>query len=704
MLEKLRSIAKYSGIAFKALIFIIGLIVIVYFFPKEGKFRYEFQQGKPWLHENFYAPVDFPVYKSKKELKQERDSVQQQKTPCFRFDKAVSELSQQKLNEKIESIVEQQFGYDRRVTQDSLKQLSENIEVLTLPIFQQIYELGVLPELDQLKLNKEELQNLVVIRNNVAEEYSYFELYTPLKAEHVLRDQLLRLRNTGAFAFLGEFDLLKNIGFADNFSSNLIYDEELSQVRQQAQLEDISLTYGLVRKGELLISSGDLVTPEKAKILSSFKIEYETNMGAQSNGFLLYLARLLLVFAALFVLFLFLYNFRMDILKNWNKTLFILLLIVMFVALAGLTNYFGQFNIYIIPFALVPIIINTFYDGRIAIFTHIITIMCIGFIAPNGFEFVFIQFVAGIIAVFSLYHARKRSQLFWSAFIVFITYSMVHFAFSILHEGNLKEISWTNFIWFAGNGILLLTSYPLIYIFEKTFGFLSDLTLLELSDTNTPLLRLLNEKAPGTFQHSLQVANLAEEAIIQIGGNSQLIRCGALYHDIGKMDSPAYFIENQTPGHNPHDELDFEESADIIIGHVERGMKIAKKHNLPKQVIEFIQSHHGTSTVQYFYRSFLKKYPEEEADISRFTYAGPVPHSRETAVLMMADSIEAASRSLKSYTERSISELVDGIINYQLKEGQFDDADITFKDISTIKEIFVDKLKTIYHTRIEYPK
>lgn len=704
MENKFSSIVKYSGFIFRAIIFVIALVVIVYFFPKEGKFRYEFQQGKPWLHENMYAPFNFPIYKTDSELKRERDSVRNLQVPYYRYSEKEIETSLEKLNGKIGSLIDEQYGFDKRISADSLQQLKDNTELLYMEVIGQIYALGVLPDKEQQRLASEKIQTIVVVRNNLAEEFNYYELFTDVKAAQLLNEQISGMKNKGSFSYLDNFGILDKLDFSDNFPSNLVYDEELSELRQKSQLDDISLTYGLIKEGDLIISSGDLVNSEKAKILRSLKIEYETKLGSGSDSWLLYLARILLVAATLLMLFLFLYNFRKDILKNWNKTLFILLLIVIFVSLAGISNRFGKFNIYFIPFALLPIILKTFYDARLAIFIHVVTIMTIGFIAPNGFEFVFIQFVAGIVAVFTLYHARKRSQLFWSAFVVATTYSIVYFAFSILHEGSIEKINWTNFVWFAGNGLLLLTSYPLIYVFEKTFGFLSDLTLIELSDTNNPLLRKLNEKAPGTFQHSMQVANLAEQAIFQIGGNPQLIRTGALYHDIGKMESAAYFIENQTPGNNPHDLISFEESADIIIGHVARGIKLAKKHKLPAQVIEFIETHHGTSKVQYFYRSFIKKFPEEEADISRFSYPGPIPNSRETAVLMMADSIEAASRSLKNYTEKTIIDLVEGIIDYQAKEGQFDDADITFKEISIIKGIFIEKLKTMYHTRIEYPK
>jgi cyclic-di-AMP phosphodiesterase PgpH len=329
--------------------------------------------------------------------------------------------------------------------------------------------------------------------------------------------------------------------------------------------------------------------------------------------------------------------------------------------------------------------------------------LIIGIIAPNGFEFVFLQIITGMIAIFSLASVRRRNQLFFSAFLIFCTYSLVYFCMSIIYNGGLVNIEWSHYIWFLANCLLLLMSYPLIYIFERIFGFLSDVTLLELADTNRSLLRSLEEKAPGTFQHSLQVANLCEETIYKIGGDPLLVRAGALYHDIGKMDIPYFFIENQVLGFNPHDEIDFEKSAEIIISHVEHGVKIAKKHGIPEPIIDFIRTHHGNSKVQYFYKSFIKKYPESEVEIDKFTYPGPCPFSKETSVLMMADSVEAASRSLKVIDEKTISDLVEEIINYQINENQHADANLTFKDVSTIKKILKKKLKNIYHERIQYP-
>jgi putative nucleotidyltransferase with HDIG domain len=314
------------------------------------------------------------------------------------------------------------------------------------------------------------------------------------------------------------------------------------------------------------------------------------------------------------------------------------------------------------------------------------------------------NFLAGLVGVFSLRSYYKRGILFYTATFVFATYALIYILLTILQEGDISQINWITVLWLLGNGLLILTVYPLVFVFERIFGFLSDATLFELSDTNQPLLRMLAEKAPGTFQHSMQVANLAEEAIMKVGGNSLLVRAGALYHDIGKMENPDYYIENQHEGINPHDELDFRSSAQVIIDHVVLGVEIGKKHKLPRKILEFISTHHGTSTVQYFYRSFIHANPDEEVDISEFTYPGPKPTAKEHAILMMADSVEAASRTLKAYTPGTISDLVEGIVKHQADEAQFSEAELTYADISIAKEIFKNRLSNIYHSRIEYPE
>jgi cyclic-di-AMP phosphodiesterase PgpH len=359
--------------------------------------------------------------------------------------------------------------------------------------------------------------------------------------------------------------------------------------------------------------------------------------------------------------------------------------------------------LYLIPVCIVPVVIRAFFDNRLALYVHINTIILIGFLIPKSFEFVFLQFIAGIIAILSMVSLRRRSQLFSTVVLIFVTYAAVYIGLSLAHGGNWSALVWIDFLYFSIAAILTLFAYPLIFLFERLFGMPTDFSLLELSDTNNPLLRKLAMVAPGTFQHSMQVANLAEEAIFSIGGNALLTRTGALYHDIGKMESAMFFTENQTSGYNPHDEISYKESANIIIDHVINGIEMARKNNLPEYIIDFIRTHHGTTTARYFYTMYLKDNPGNIADMGDFVYPGPKPFSKETAIVMMADSVEAASRSLGKSDEDQISKLVDRIIDRQIEENQFERAPITFSDITRIKKIFKDRLLNIYHVRIAYP-
>ncbi|MBL0071450.1 MAG: HDIG domain-containing protein [Bacteroidetes bacterium] len=416
------------------------------------------------------------------------------------------------------------------------------------------------------------------------------------------------------------------------------------------------------------------------------------------------LNNLLIIAIGLTVLLLFLAVLRKDIFADNRKVMLIFVLMMLMIGAYTAIMKFSTLSTYVVPLCVLPIVIRVFFDTRLALFTHVITVLILGSVAPNGYEFVFMQTIAGMVTIFSVTHLRKRAQLFISAGMIFISYMICYLALSVIHEGSLNQVNVTNMTWLVGNVLLTLFAYPLIYIFEKLFGLTSDITLMELADTNSALLRELSIKAPGTFQHSMQVANLAEAAAFKIGGNTLLIRVGALYHDIGKMEMPMYFIENQSTGVNPHDELSFEESASIIISHVIRGIEKARKNKLPDLIIDFIRTHHGTSMVQYFYQSFLKNYPEQIVDEDDFRYPGPLPFSKETAVLMMADSVEASSRSLAKPDADSINNLVDSVIDRQIEQQQFVNCDITFKDISSIKKIFKKMLMSIYHVRVEYPK
>ncbi len=485
---------------------------------------------------------------------------------------------------------------------------------------------------------------------------------------------------------------------------NILFDELTTSSVRNVAIQNLSLTRGMVKQGQLIISKGDVVNDEKFRMLESLKIEFENYLGDSTSKYLILLGQIILVFMAILMLFLFLYNFRRDILQNTTKLTFIILMYTTTIFVAALAIKTNFINVYLVPFAVLPIIIRTFYDTRLALFVHLVTILLVGFLAPNGFEFVFLQFMAGVVAINSLRRLHSRSQLVSTAAFIILTYSFVYFGIAILQEGNLSKIEWISFAWFAGNGFFVLLSYPLIAIFEKVFKFLSDVTLVELSNTNTPLLKLLAEKAPGTYQHSLQVATLAEEMASHLIANPLLVKAGALYHDIGKIKNPQFFIENQISGINPHNELDFVRSAEIVIEHVNYGIEIAKKYNLPDDLCDFIRTHHGTNKVLYFYRMFINTFPGKQVDEAKFTYPGPKPMTKENAIVMIADSIEAASRSLKVYDEQSIAMMIDSIIDYLISEDQFGDTNLTFKDVNTIRRVAKKKLVNIYHTRIEYPK
>ncbi len=704
-MQVIRPFLRLPALIVRIILFLLTILLIAYLFPKEGKFKYEYQKGAPWLHETLIATEAFPIYKTREELKNEQDSLQTNQLYYFREKPAQTEQLEAEFLQYLATRLDKIWDdTGDSLSIDSAIARKGRLRAAGAEVFRNLYQHGVLPEVVPVLENKPGEYLIHVVRNDIAEQVRLSDLHKIATLENHCRKMIGNHPIWTSFPEYYERDFLARFQPKPYLKANLQYDALLTETKLQMTLDNISLTEGMVRKNQRIIDRGDIVNPELFKMLESYKLHYEESIGRNTSYTLLLLGQFLVVFSIMLMFFLFLFNYRREVLNDLKQTIFILLMIVLFVSVASGVIRFKNINLYFIPFALLPIIVRTFYDSRLAIFILLITSLLIGFMAPNGFEFVFIQFLAGVVAIFSMHNAKKRSQLFWSAFFVFLTYSFLNIALRLMQEGSLENVHWPFFIWLLGNAVLLLSSYPLIYLFEKLFGFLSDLSLLELSDTNNVLLRDLASKAPGTFQHSMQVANLAEEAIYKIGGNTLLMRTGALYHDIGKMENPAFFIENLQSGFNPHQNIPFEESADIIIGHVTHGIQLAKKHKLPQAIIDFIQTHHGTTKVQYFYKSFLKKYPNEEADVNRFTYPGPLPFSKETAVLMMADSVEAASRSMKVYSEQSISDLVDQIINYQEQEGQFDEATITFKEVNQVKEVFKAKLRNIYHQRIEYPQ
>jgi len=661
------------------------VIIIVVLLPAEGKFKYEYQKGKPWKHDNLVAPYSYSIKKSKEELDAETAAVRKDEKLYFRVDTVVV---QDKINEFRKTFTEKASTSKGKVYSE--KNLSRCLSVLG-----EIYKKGIIQSGDELE-GKTPDYTIQLLEGNEAVEIKYGDLFTIQSAYNTALERLKGLNEK-------ERDVLSEL-LANAITHNVFYDKETTARFLQEDLNAVSPDRGMVEEGVLIIARGDIVDNEKFQKLESLRTDYETQGGVSSKIYLVYLGHTILVGLALLVLYLFLVLFRKQVAADNQKVLFILMIILLMVITANIINNIPSLSVYIVPFCLLPIIIRTFFDTRAALFTHLVTTLITGYFVPNGYQFVYLQMMAGIISIFSFVNMQRRAQLFISAGVVFITYCLGYFAIAIIQEGSIAAINQLNFVWFGISVLLTLFAYPLIFVFEKMFGFVSEASLLELSNTNGKLLRDLAAKAPGTFQHSLQVANLTESALFQVGGNVLLARTGALYHDIGKMDAPTYFIENQVSGVNPHDELSFDESARIIISHVIKGIEKAKKANIPDQVIDFIRTHHGTTMVQYFYRSYLKNFPEEEVDKQLFTYPGPIPFSKETAVLMMADSVEAASRSLKSYTTETIDKLVEEIITYQVQQNQFVNTDITLRDITLIKKIFKKKLMNIYHVRIEYPK
>jgi putative nucleotidyltransferase with HDIG domain len=674
----------------KIIMFLAAVILIVIVLPKEGRFRYEFSKGKPWLHDDLYAPFDFAIIKYDDELKAEKEDVLKGLKPYFLLDTAIYPGQKSLLGLEIDKAWTAKYG-----SANTNRSQKDFILKLGTDILDSLYKTGII-HLDPSIENKPAGFEIYIQRNNTAREVPLHQVYTVQQAISYIENRVARQN-------VPDNDLLVNI-LTSEITINLIYNQQTSDAERESALSGISPFRGMVERGELIIPRGARVNDDHFRVLTSLKNNYEDMLSTSRSFFAIAGGQAILTSISILILLLFLYFYRKDILADNKRTFLILLVIFMMVLVASLVVRYDVTYFYLVPVCLVPVIIRVFYDTRLALFVHLITIFTTGFIAPNSFQFVFIQLIAGVVAIMSIVKLERRSQFFYTAFWVFCTYAAIYFGLVLIQEGNLRSINIQQVYQMAGNAGLILFAYPIIYLLERIFNFITDVTLIELGNSNQRLLRELARSAPGTFQHSLQVANLAEEASYAIGGNSLLVRVGALYHDIGKIDAPMYFIENQVTGINPHDSLSFEESAKIIIRHVTHGLNLAKKHKLPTEVSEFISSHHGTRKVEYFYIKQKLENPDKEIDEESFTYPGPVPFSKETALVMMADSVEAASRSLSKPDDASINELVERIITRQFESDQFAEANLTFRDITRVKEIFKKSLQNIYHVRISYPE
>ncbi len=666
--------------------FAVAIFIVIWITPHESRFKYEFQIGKPWNHSDLIAPFDFSILKTPKQLNNEKKNLLANYSPYFYYDKQNTINGRALLINSFTTSWHQLHKNNNST--DSLYELQT-----TLSIFDQV-EKGIIRSHPSIE-GKGPTFTIRLIKGNRLYEKKLKDFFTVSQANSYARKIIQDMQ-------VSDSTMLMKI-IANSLVQNVIYDEDKNRIAKKELLSQILPTHGLIQKGQLIISQGEVVTPDKYQILNSLKTQYEQELGKSASWKYVLLGFILLNLLLFYTEFLFIKIFKKHIYNQLKHINLILLTQVTLIVVSELV--FAKFPewSYLIPYTILPVMVAAFLDRGAALVIYLITLMILGFYAPNSFEFFYTQFIAGFIAVFSLGNLSRRWHLVKASLLVFISYIIVYLSMLLVQEGSLASVSYSFIGMLTGSSLLILLAFPFIFVYEKLFGMLTQLTLLELSNTNNDLLRDLAEKAPGTFQHSLQVANLASEVLYQIGGDANLARTGALYHDIGKMNNPMFFVENQSSGFNPHDELSYNESAKIIIGHVLDGIEMARKARVPEQIIDFIRTHHGKRKVEYFYRLEKKLNPGVEVDPTVFTYHGPIPFSLETAVVMMADSVEAASRSISEPNEQKINDLVEMIVNSLVEDHQLDNAPITFKQLSLAKKTLKKKLLHIHHIRIAYP-
>ena len=674
---------KYSS-NIKYIMMMLSVLVITFFLPKQPRFRYEFEKGKVWLNKDLISPFSFSIFKTTAQIAEDKKGALKNVLPIYKFNNAVYQAQEDSFLDEFD------VKWKSNAFDEGSKEMYKN-EVLKM--LGMLYNKGIIGTVAKHQ-KYSEFYDFSLLNNNVATQMSSQDVFTAETALQYFKTNYKSINTRVKNVIL---DVVQS-----HLKPNLIFEEALTSLVEQDALNSISTTKGMVQKGELIVSKDEVVDDDVYQKLSSFKETYNTKTKTNGHFTLVYLGQILLVSFIISLLMVFLYLFRKDIFADNRLILLLLLVITSMVLVLTYAIKINLVSLYYLPFCIVPIIIRILFDTRLALNLHLLVILIAGFFVPNSFEFVFYQTTAGMVAIYSIKNLVKREQLLISASFILTSYFVCFISIVLLREGRLVDVEWVNFVPFIFSVLLSLLAYPLIYAFERVFGITSDVALIELTNTNNKLLRELALKAPGTFQHSMQVANLAEAAIFKIGGNALLVRAGALYHDVGKMENPQYFIENQNTTVSPHDKISYEQSAQIIIKHVHKGVEITRKYKLPESVIDFIRTHHGNTRVDYFYQSFLKNSPEKFVDENIFRYPGPIPFSKETGVLMLADSVEAASRSLKNPDAKNINELVERIISYKLAQHQLDNCDLTLKDLETIKLIFKTMLMSIYHIRIDY--
>ncbi len=671
---------RNHALVYKVLLFISTTFLIVYLFPKSGKFKYDFDKGKPWQSENLLAPFDFAIKKSEEELKKEKDEINSNSSLYFT------------INSEVKNNVFDTYDEKFSVIFNAVEADKSRLEKAGKSILNAVYNYGVIEENYNYRADKK----VIILEDQKQKEIT---TYDQLYKTETLRVELEKEIDDRGYT---EYKSLFLSLFFDVINPNLKLNKSITNNALMEDLANVSSTRGSVENGTLIISKGELVEGRKYEVLKSLESEYESQVWSDKNYVWVTIAYVILVALCLLMLLLFLRKYRVEVFLDNTKVTFIFFNVFLMILLTTLIINYNAKYVYVVPLCVLPLVLKAFFDARLGLFSHVLTVLLLGFIVPNSYEYMFLQIITGIVTILTVSELYKRANLFISVGQITLVYIVAYFAFYVIHEGTIMDINYETFGLFILCGLATLFVQPLIYVYEKLFGLVSDVSLLELSDTNTKLLKELSNKAPGTFHHSLNVANLAEASANEIGANAMLVRVGALYHDIGKMRNPTYFIENQSTGINPHEELSARESGDIIINHVIDGIEIAKKNNLPDRVIDFIRTHHGTSTVYYFYMQ--QKGIEELTSEDDFQYPGPKPYSKETAILMMCDSVEAASKSLKEPSSTKLNEFVESIISKQMETGQFLNANITFKEIEAIKKVLKNKLANIFHLRIEYPE
>lgn len=668
----------WRNLATKTVLVCITVAIIVWFLPRNEGRMYRYDVGKPWMYGSVIAKFDFPIYKTDEAIKHEQDSLLKHFQPYY------------SLNPLIEKKQVERFLHDY---EQGINGLPKEYVGIVARQMQEIYQMGIINTNEYNNIFKDSTSMIRFVSGKNAKSLKVSCFYSTIAAyEHIFANEKLAAQRA----------ILSRCNLNNYIEANIVYDKEKSDAEKNDLLSSIPLASGMVMSGQKIIDRGEIVNDYTCRVLNSFDKEMKRRSSTQDEIMTTFIGQILFVLILVMMFTSYLTLFRKDYFEKPRSLTMLYTMITLFPILVSMMMKHNFFSVYIIPFAMAAIFVRVFMDSRTAFITHVTMILICAAAVKYQYEFIIVQLASGLVAIYSLRELSKRSQIFITAILVTISSCIVYLALQLMQDNQVFNIDPSMYTYFIINGIFLLLSYPMMYLIEKMFGFISNVTLFELSNTNKGLLRNLSEIAPGTFQHSITVGNLAAEIANRIHANSLLVRTGALYHDIGKMTNPVFFTENQA-GVNPHDQLSDLESAQIIISHVTEGLKLAEKFNLPGIIKDFISTHHGTGLTKYFYINYCNEHPDEQVDKEMFQYPGPNPFTREQAILMMADTVEAASRSLNEYTEESISTLTNKLIDSQVAGGFFRECPITFRDIALAKSVLIERLKSIYHTRISYP-